>query len=789
MNMFDLLPLEFSKVATIVSSHAVCADAKKRLIELAPSGERSDAVRLLTDTDEAVTILRKLQSPPIRGVHDVGGPARRAGLGGVLSLRELLSCADVLRVMTEVIRYRGRWDMGALSIDRFFDRLYDNSPLEKTITDSILSPEEVADTASPELFAIRKKILRLEESIRAKLESMIKSPSTSLFLQEPIVTIRDSRFVLPVKSEHRAKISGLVHDSSGSGATLFVEPMAVVEMNNQIRELRGSEKEEIERIIAALSDEVGQCADAILDGYEALISLDTTFAKARYAYETKSTRPILTEGYLNLKKARHPLIDKQKIVPIDIRLGDEYTSLVITGPNTGGKTVCLKTMGLLCVMAQCGLFIPANEQSEVPVYRSILVDIGDEQSIEQSLSTFSGHMRNIVSILSRAARGSLVLVDELGAGTDPTEGAALAVAILETLRRQGASVAATTHYAEIKQYALSTDGVENASCEFDVESLRPTYRLIIGVPGRSNAFAIAGKLGLPESVIESAKTHLTGESSHFEDVVDVLEGKRTEIENELEQAEQLKHEAQEKLRDSEAAGEKARLQADRMIKEAKAQAERIVGDIRYEAMLLKEEMDDIRKKGAESAGDSAERARDLLRSSLRGLEQRADPVSEPEKDEAYVLPRDPAEGDSVLVMSFGQKGRVESVDKKKHTVMVATGALMTRVKWTDLKLLDKQKEKPTGGYRNVKPKLQASAIKLELDIRGTTVEEGIMETDRFLSQNITSGAEQATIIHGLGTGVLRDGIRNHLKGLKYIKSFRRGTFGEGEDGVTIVLFK
>lgn len=788
MKAFDIGLLEFEKVAGLVSAHAVCAEAKQRLLELAPGGDYTDATRLLTDTDEAVSILRKLSSPPICGVVNVAAAVKRAGLGGVLSLKELLRCADLLRVMGEVIRYRDKWDMGSLQLDRFFDRLYENRPLEKNIQDSVLSPEEVADTASPELYAIRKKILRLEENIRVRLENMLRSPSTSLFLQEPIITIRDGRFVLPVKSEHRAKISGLVHDSSGSGATLFIEPMAVVEMNNNIRELRGEENEEIERIIAELSAAVGQCADSMSDGYEALLSLDMVFAKARYAYECKGTKPILTKSVLQLKKARHPLIDKQKVVPIDVSLGDEYTTLVVTGPNTGGKTVCLKTMGLLSVMAQCGLFIPAEEGSHVPVYGSILVDIGDEQSIEQSLSTFSGHMKNIVSILERADRGSLVLVDELGAGTDPTEGAALAVSILETLRRQGACVAATTHYAEIKQYALSTTGVENASCEFDVESLRPTYRLIVGVPGRSNAFAIAKKLGLPDAVIDSAKATLSGESSRFETVVDVLEDKRTQYENELQQVEEDRKAAQRLKEESAERRRKAEEQAERILKEARRQAEKIVDDIRSEAMLLKEEMDDIRRQGRQQQGDAAARARELLRNSLRGLEQKADPIHEPDRDEEYVLPRDPEEGDSVLIMTLGQKGRVDSVNKKQRTVMVTAGALKTRVGWDSIKLLPKAKKKQTGGYRNVKPKLTQN-LKTEVDLRGMTVEEGIMEVDRFLSSSITTGIEQVTIIHGVGTGALRDGIRNHLKGLKYIKSFRRGIYGEGEDGVTVVTFQ
>ena len=564
--------------------------------------------------------------------------------------------------------------------------------------------------------------------------------------------------------------------------------MAVVEMNNSIRELRGEEKEEIERIIAELSDAVGQCAESMADGYEALISLDAVFAKARYAYECKGTKPILTKTLLQLKKARHPLIDKQKVVPIDVTLGDDYTTLVVTGPNTGGKTVCLKTMGLLSVMAQCGLFIPAEEESRVPVYRSVLVDIGDEQSIEQSLSTFSGHMKNVVSILGRAGDGCLVLMDELGAGTDPTEGAALAVSILETLRRQGACVAATTHYAEIKQYALATAGVENASCEFDVESLRPTYRLIVGVPGRSNAFAIAQKLGLPEQVINSAKATLSGESSRFETVVEVLEDKRTRYENELQLVEEDRKTARRLKEESAERRRKADEQAERILQDARRQAEKIVSDIRYEAMLLKEEMDTIRKQGREQQGDAAARARELLRSSLRGLEQKADPISEPNQDEGYVLPRDPEEGDSVQIMSLGQKGRVDSVNKKQRTVMVTAGALKTRVSWDHIKLLPKEKKKQVGGYRNVKQKVDRS-VKTEVDLRGMTVEEGIMEVDRFLSSSITTGIEQVTVIHGVGTGALRDGIRNHLKGLKYIKSFRRGAYGEGEDGVTIVTFK
>ena len=621
--------------------------------------------------------------------------------------------------------------------------------------------------------------------VREQLDKMIRTPATQKLLQEPIVTIRDGRFVVPVKAEHRGEVPGLVHDTSSSGATVFIEPMGVVEANNELKVLRSREAAEIERIVQELSAQAGSFADAIIADYEVLVELNLIFAKARLAYAMKATRPRLTsDGQLRLIRARHPLIDADKVVPIDVSLGGDFDTLVITGPNTGGKTVTLKTLGLLTLMVMCGLLPPVGDGSSFSVFRRVLADIGDEQSIEQSLSTFSAHVTNQIRILNEADEHSLVLLDELGAGTDPVEGAALAIAILERLRVKGARVAATTHYAELKAYAIRTAGVENGSCEFDVASLRPTYRLLVGVPGRSNAFAISQRLGMDAAVVRRAQELVADEDRRFEEVVDSLEERRHALEQEWAAASEAARDARLAKEEAQRQLKQLRDAQEKELDAARAQARRLVERARHDADALLDELNELRRqKDARKASD----ARSSLRRRLDAMERDIDPVTV-RRNEHYTLPRPLKVGDEVLLVELDKPAVVLSLPDAAGMVEVQAGIIRTRVAQSGLRLREAKTAAQKGAHAPVSGGVSRAVrtARTELDLRGQTVEEALLEADKFLDDARLSGIGQVTIIHGKGTGSLRAAIHSHLRACPGVKSFRLGVYGEGETGVTIV---
>ena len=779
--------IELDKILRMVAQRASCEDSRNLAEAMIPAAELDRAQQLLTETDDAYILMARFGSPSYSGLVNIVNPVRRAEAGGVLNLTELLRVRSVLLVLKNVAKWRSKSEGMKTSLDPRFDQLYPNQYLETRIGLTVLSEEEVADTASPELQAIRKRIQRAEAKVREHLDGLIHSTTKQKFLQEQIVTMRSGRYVVPVKAEYRSEIPGLVHDTSSSGATIFVEPMSVVEANNEIRVLQAEEKEEIERILTALSAEVGSFANELCTGYQMAVELDLIFAKASLAYDMKATLPKLNDnGRVELRQARHPLIDRKRVVPTDISLGMEFDTLIITGPNTGGKTVALKTLGLLCAMAMCGLMLPVAEESQVSVFRQILVDIGDEQSIEQSLSTFSAHMTNQISILNSADSHSLVLMDEVGAGTDPVEGAALGIAIIEELRRKGAKIGVTTHYAELKEYALQTDGVENGCCEFDVASLRPTYRLLIGVPGRSNAFAISLRLGIDPKIIEPAKELVSAEDARFETVVERLEEGRQAIENERKEAEDLRLKATRLLEEAKAEKAKAAEYAAKELEVAQRQASNLVSRTRAQIEALMEEVEKAKKEQHLSAVQKMQ-----INSSLRHLEQTADPVRQRQKDR-YVLPRPLKVGDTVLIFDIDKKGIVTELSADGEQVTVQAGIIKTRVPISNLRLLEEtqvQVPKRSVTKRVTTGSSRGGGSMSELDLRGETVLDALLEVDRFLDNAQLNGLNQVTIIHGKGTGALRKAVQDHLKRHSAVKSYRLGVYGEGESGVTIVELK
>lgn len=784
--------LELDKVLAMLSDLASCQDSKELALNLKPESNITIARGELQKTEDAFILLAKFGGPSFGSIKNVNNSLARANAGGVLTMRELLDIGENLRVIRSLHEWRSRQsEESSFSIDVYFGSLRPNKYLESKISSSITSEEEMSDNASPTLADIRRKMKQQAARIREKLDGIIRSQTYQKILQDAIVTQRNGRFVVPVKAEFRGQISGLVHDTSSSGATVFVEPMAVVEANNEIRVLQGKEHDEIERILAELSAEAGTYADEIKYSYEAAIELNLIFSKAQLAYKMKASVPVLNDnGITELKKARHPLLDSKKVVPVDIMLGENFDTLVITGPNTGGKTVSIKTLGLLTLMAMCGLMIPVSDGSKVCVYKKVFADIGDEQSIEQSLSTFSSHMVNIVNIMKDADDESLVLIDELGAGTDPIEGAALAMAILERLKLQGAKIAATTHYAELKAYALDTPRVENGSCEFDVSTLKPTYRLLIGVPGRSNAFAISEKLGIESDVIERAKALVSTENVRFEDVVDTLEERRLEMEKEKSEAESLRQEieslkrkAEEKLAEIEKIREKE-------IQRAKSEAMRLVENSRREANALIMEIEKLKKEMKnQNSADKLNEMRSKLRKGLSGVDAAADPVMD-SADDGYELSRPLQVGDNVRIAGMGSEGKVLVTPDSKGYVEIQTGSMKMRVKVSDLRLIERKKEqkKDTFVRKNTESRMTA-ASDTRCDLRGMTVEEAIMTLDLFLDNMIMSGLSEVTIIHGKGTGALRAAVQQHLKKHSQVKTYRLGTFGEGENGVTIATLK
>ena len=781
--------LELDAVLKAVSDEVGIEESRQRILELKPHYDFDAALSALNKTKDAYELSAKFGSPRFSGVKNVNSALKRAKNGGNLSLLELLQIAEVLRNVRGLCQYREQFSSVETTLDDYFNSLFPNKYFEEKIFTCIVSEDTVADAASKELADIRRSIRRENQQIREKLDKLIRSQSHQKHLQDSIVTQRDGRFVIPVKQEYRGEIEGLVHDTSSSGATIFIEPTAVVEANNRIRILEAKERDEILRIIAELSGEAGTFAESIGLSYEAMIEIDIRFAMANYGYKTKASLPILNDkGITELKKARHPLIDKDKVVPIDIRLGKDFSVLVITGPNTGGKTVALKTLGLLSLMAMCGLFIPAQDGSSVSVYESVYADIGDEQSIEQSLSTFSSHMVNIIDIIRNAGKKSLVLLDEVGAGTDPIEGAALAVSIIEKLKYLGAKTAATTHYAEMKMFALETEGVENASCEFDVASLKPTYKLLIGVPGKSNAFAISQKLGLQKDIIENAKGLISAEDRRFENMLESLEKSRREAENEKVRLDTLLRENEELNRNLKDKNDKNIKVSEQIIDDARQQAKRLVDEISRKSEEILRDLEELKsQKDKKEFSSRLSDAKGRLRSDIRRLENEADPVVRRKKKD-YRLPRDLIAGDSVKLSDIDKEGIVITPPDAQGNALVRVGIMKMRVNISNLILIDKKIEP----LKKIKVNGESRAtreIKTELDIRGYDTVEGVMELDQFIDSAIMSGLGSVTVIHGKGTGALKNAVWQRLRSHKNVKSFRSGTFGEGEMGVTVIELK
>lgn len=781
--------VELDKILKLLAEQTASEDASEQALALEPAVSTDEVRRRLQETDDAFVLMAKFGSPSFSGLKNVANPVRRAQAGGVLNLVDFLRIAGVLRTMRAISDWRRKSEGMKTTLDWRFESVVPNRYLEEKINAVVISEEEVADNASPELASIRRRIRAASSRVREQLDKMIRSTAYQKYLQDPIVTMRGGRYVVPVKAECRGEIPGLVHDTSSSGATVFVEPMGVVEANNEIRVLQSRESAEIERILAELSAEAGGFADLIIESYHAAVGLDLIFAKGQLAYKMKASMPKVNDtGRILLNQARHPLIDPKQVVPMNIELGTTFDTLVITGPNTGGKTVTLKTLGLLTLMAMCGLMLPVGDNSEISVFHQVLADIGDEQSIEQSLSTFSAHMTNIIQIIEQADERSLILLDELGAGTDPVEGAALAMAILEALRERHARVAATTHYAELKAYALQTAGVENGSCEFDVATLRPTYRLLIGVPGRSNAFAISSRLGLNQEIVDRARELVSGEDRRFEDVVQNLEQSRQKLEAERRQAQEQNAEARRISEEAREYRERLEREAAKEIEQARERAAQLVARTRAQADALLEELEEMKRQGAKSM-TAEQRAR--MKAGMRDMESASDPVSRKEP-ETYVLPRPLKAGDDVLIFDIDKEGTVVETpapDDKK--VLVQAGIIKTRVPVENLRLLEQKtqnRKARRSGTRNV-PKRSDAPVMTEVDVRGEDSIEAVMSVDRAIDSALLSGIHQLTIIHGKGTGVLRTAVQQHLRRHPSVRTYRLGVFGEGESGVTIVELK
>lgn len=787
--------IELDKVLAMLANHTSCDDAKQLALELCPQSNLSLAQVLIKQTSDAFDLLARFGGPSFGGLKNVNNSLQLADSGATLSTRELLNIGSTLRTIRALQEWHSRCFEVKTSLDIFFSSLYPNKYLEDKIFTSILSEDEIADNASAELFDIRRKKRLQESRVREQLDKVIHSSHYQKALQESIITMRNGRFVVPVKYEHRAQVPGLVHDTSSSGSTVFIEPMSVVEANNEIKVLISKERDEIERILCELSVEAGSFADVIKSSYECAVELNLIFAKAQLGYSMKASIPVLNDkGIIDIKSARHPLIDPKSVVPIDIRLGEDFDTLVITGPNTGGKTVSIKTVGLLSLMAMCGLMIPASDNSKISVFEKVFADIGDEQSIEQSLSTFSSHMKNIINIMEQADENTLVLIDELGAGTDPIEGAALAMSIIERLHIQGAKTASTTHYAELKAYALQTNRVENACCEFDVETLRPTYRLLIGVPGRSNAFAISHRLGMDTQVVDRAKELVSTESSRFEDVVDKLEQSRRDMEQEHKQAQELNEKAKKAKEEAERIRNSIDGLKDKELEKARSQAMQIVEKARRESIAFMDEIEKL-KKQAKNSKDIAEIAR-LAKAQVKQHENEIDDIINPivdrtQLDDNYVLPRELVVGDVVLIADIGKQADVLSIADKKGMVEVQMGIIKTRVPIKNLRLVDKPLKSKKPKTRTVRVQQDKANLKVNTtcDLRGMTVDEGLLTLDRFIDSEIRTGLNEFTVIHGKGTGVLRKAVRQFLSKHPQVKEHRLGTFGEGEDGVSIVTLK
>ena len=783
--------LELDKVLARAVQLCACRETKEMMQDLQPCETPEDERHALEQTNAINSLLIKNGSPRFGSVSEVRRVVAHAQKGGILSMGELLEIAATLRNFAGLSQWYGLSEHDMMPTDDLFYSLAPQPVLERQISDSIISPEEMADTASTTLADLRRKIRQTEDSIRTKLDAIIKNSTTNKFLQDAVVSLRNGRYVVPVRAEYRGEVGGVIHDVSSSGATVFVEPTAVVEANARIMQLRAQEQEEITRILSAFSAQVGSLEPQFSYSYDAMLKIDLLLAKARLAIEQGAFMPAVSDTiHFKLNKARHPLIDKKKVVPVDIALGDEYDTLVITGPNTGGKTVSLKTAGLLNAMAQYGFLIPAHESSVVCNFREYLVDIGDEQSIEQSLSTFSGHMKRISGILELAGHGTLALLDELGAGTDPAEGAALAVSILEQLRRQGSLLMATTHYAEMKVYALETPGVVNASCEFNVETLMPTYKLSVGVPGKSNAFLISSKLGIPQNIIDAARSHMSNDDKRLDSVLAQLDDLKLQLKVAQGDAEKARYEAEHALESAEKKRDELIKKGEQELEDARRRAHDLMQNVQNEAYALTDELRRIQKDEKTNAAQRAVRAREIARKDTETLLKKTD--SKPKPAREFVPLKEVQIGQEVLIAELNQLATVTARPDRNGMVEVRAGIMKTKVPLSGLCVPDKMDKRPAREPRRSSTRVQLDKSRkasMEINLLGYTVDEALAEVDKFLDSGMLRGQQTLYIIHGNGTGALRTAIQKHLRTHKAVKSFRPGRYGEGENGVTVVELK
>lgn len=792
MNSKAIRVLEFNKIVDLLKEKASSILGKRHIEKLAPSSDFAEVESMLAETSEAQAIIIKRGSIGLQGIHDIEDKAKRASVGASLDPGSLIMVADTLRVariLKNNLSSNEEEDFNYPIIQSLSSSLYTFRDIEDSIFNAIISDIEISDNASTELRSIRRRIVQKNQSIRSKLNSIISSTTYQKYLQDAIISVRGDRFVVPVKAEYRSVVSGIVHDQSSSGATLFIEPMSIVDMNNELRQLKMKEEEEIERILAELSSMVGEISSELLSNQEVLGRLDFAFAKGKLSIKMRGIEPKLNEDkYINIKNGRHPLLETDKVVPSTIYLGRDFHTLLITGPNTGGKTVTIKTVGLFALMTQSGLHIPADFGSSMCVYDNVFADIGDEQSIEQSLSTFSSHMTNIISILRDVTEDSLVLFDELGAGTDPIEGAALAIAVLEDVNMAGAKCIATTHYSELKNYALTKEGVENAAVEFDLETLSPTYRLLIGVPGKSNAFEISKKLGLSDYVISRAKEFINTDNIQIEDVLQNVEKNRIKAIEEREEAEKLRKEIERLKEEYNEKIEKFSSQKDKMIEKAKSEAFSIVRQAKEEVETIIKELRVLEEERASKEKNrKIEELRKELSSSMGSLQPTVKSMIVPKVSTKEI--KDLKPGEEVKVITLNQKGSVVSVDKNKKEAVVQIGIMKMTLPFKSLQKTKKDtKNTVTKSTRSI-IKSKSGAVKSEVDLRGMNLEEAIMEVEKYLDDAYVAGLEQVTVIHGIGTGVLKTGIKDLLKRNHHVKSQRGGQYGEGGAGVTIVKLK
>ena len=792
MNQKALSSLEYPKIIERLTEKASSPMGKELCRKLQPSTDINKIRLMQTQTKDALTRLFQKGSVSFGSVKDIRGSLKRLEIGSSLGIMEILSVCALLENTSRVKAYsRGdRSDLSSDSLDSMFEQLAPLTPLSSEIRRCILSEDEISDDASPALRQVRRNMKVTNDRIHTQLSGLVNGNART-YLQDSVITMRNGRYCIPVKAEYKGQVPGMIHDQSSTGSTLFIEPMAVVKLNNDMRELELQEQKEIEIILAGLSEQIAEEREAIALNLELMVQLDFIFARAGLAMDMNGSEPVFNEeGRVLLKKARHPLIPKKKVVPIDIRLGDDFNLLIITGPNTGGKTVSLKTVGLLTLMGQAGLHIPALDRSELALFHEIYADIGDEQSIEQSLSTFSSHMTNIVSFLEKADSRSLVLFDELGAGTDPTEGAALAISILSYLHDKGIRTMATTHYSELKVYALSTPGVENACCEFSVETLRPTYRLLIGIPGKSNAFAISSKLGLSDQIIERAKEQISEQDESFEDVLSSLEENRVTIENERLEIARYKEEIKTLKAQLESRQEKLDAQRDRILRQANEEAHKVLEEAKEYADQTMKLFHKFQKNNVDTS--AVERERQELRKRMNKAEKNMSDRQETKKPKKQLTAKDIRPGDSVKVLSMNLKGTVGSRPDSKGFLFVQMGIIRSKVHLSDLELVDEPVITTPSLQKTGAGKIRMSksaSVSTEINLLGRTVDEAIAELDKYLDDAYIAHLKSVRIVHGKGTGALRKGIHDYLRRQKHVSSFRLGEFGEGDAGVTIVDFK